>query len=85
MAGIIKKKYLTGQTKQTTNQTDVQNQTSTSNSYSNSVSNSNGLSWNTSHVSNGTKRALQKAEKKFNSPYDHHWVRLTIEKNLNMT
>ncbi len=71
MAGIIKKKYLTGQTKQTTNQTDVQNQTSTSNSYSNSVSNSNGLSWNTSYVSNGTKNALKKAEKRFNSPYEH--------------
>lgn len=71
MAGIIKKKYLTGTTRQTSNQTDVQNQTSTSNSYSNSVSNSNGLSWNTSHVSNGTQRALQKAEKRFNSPYDH--------------
>lgn len=71
MAGIIKKKYLTGTTRQTSNQTDVQNQTSTSNSYSNSVSNSNGLSWNTSHVSNGTQRALQKAEKRFNSPYEH--------------
>ena len=63
MAGIMKNKNIIGATKQVNSQSDFSTQRSTSTS--------NGLSWNTSHVSNATANALKKAEKRYSSPYEH--------------